>query len=553
MKLKTKVLKIHYNDNIIVALVDLKKGEKIFVDNKLLKLNYNIKAKHKFSINDLKSGDKIYMYGVTVGIAKKQIFKSELITTQNILHETEDYSVPESLNQSKWVPPNLDSFSNKTFLGYKRDNGSVGTENNWLVIPLVFCENRNIEVLKNTMLEELGYQNLSKQIFDLKELVDKFKSGATEDELLNVELIANDKKKKNPLFPNVDGIYFLTHEGGCGGSTEDSKTLCNLLAGYINNPNVAGATILSLGCQHAQISLLQRSLKRIAPDSSKPVFFLEQQQSSSENQYISQAIKKTFIGLIKANKISRTPSPLSKLTIGLECGGSDGFSGISANPTLGYVSDLIVGLGGSAILSEFPELNGVEQELINRCVDVKKANKFAQIMSTYNKKATALGAGFYANPSPGNIKDGLITDAIKSAGAAKKGGTSPVVDVLDYTEQLVLPGLNLLCTPGNDVESTTGLAGSGANIILFTTGLGTPTGNPAIPVIKISSNTTLYEKMGDIIDFNTGEIITGVETIDSCGEKLLSYIINVASGTHQVNSRRLGQDDFIPWKRGLSL
>jgi altronate hydrolase len=553
MELKPKTLKIHPSDNVIVALVDLKKGETILINNKPLKLIYNIKAKHKFSIDDLKIGDKVYMYGVIVGIAKKQIFKSEPITTQNIVHETEEYSVPTSSVQSKWIPPNLDSFSNKTFLGYKRENGSVGTENNWLVIPLVFCQNRNIEVLKNTMLEELGYQNLSKQIFDLKELVDKFKSGASKDELLNVEVIANYKKKKNPLFPNVDGIYFLTHEGGCGGSTDDSKTLCNLLAGYINNPNVAGATILSLGCQHAQISLLQRSLKRIAPESSKPVFFLEQQQSSSENQYIAEAIKKTFIGLIEANKISRTPSPLSKLTIGLECGGSDGFSGISANPTLGYVSDLIVGLGGSAILSEFPELNGVEQELINRCVDVEKANKFAQIMRTYNKKATALGAGFYSNPSPGNIKDGLITDAIKSAGAAKKGGTSPVVDVLDYTEQLVFPGLNLLCTPGNDVESTTGLAGSGANIILFTTGLGTPTGNPAVPVIKVSTNSSLYDKMGDIIDFNTGEIINGVETIDSCGEKLLSYIISVASGIDQVNARRLGQDDFIPWKRGLSL
>ena len=553
MKSRPKTLKIHTNDNIIVALVDLKKGEKILIDNKPIKLSYNIKAKHKFSVSDLNTRDKIYMYGVVVGIAKKQILEGEPITTQNIIHETEEYFVPKSSNQSKWKPPNLDAFSNKTFLLYKRHNGVVGTENNWLVIPLVFCQNRNIEVLKNTMLEELGYQNESKQIFNLKELVDKFKSGASNDELMNVEVIANNKNKKNPLFPNVDGIYFLTHEGGCGGSTDDSKTLCNLLAGYINNPNVAGATILSLGCQHAQISLLQRSLKRIAPKSNKPVFFLEQQQSSSENQYIAQAIKETFIGLIEANKISRTPAPLSKLTIGLECGGSDGFSGISANPTLGYVSDLVVGLGGSAILSEFPELNGVEQELINRCVDVKKANKFAQIMKTYNKKATALGAGFYANPSPGNIKDGLITDAIKSAGAAKKGGTSPIVDVLDYTEQVVLPGLNLLCTPGNDVESTTGLAGSGANIILFTTGLGTPTGNPAVPVIKVSSNTFLYNKMGDIIDFNTGEIIDGDETIDSCGEKLLSYIISVASGDNQVNSRRLGQDDFIPWKRGLSL
>ena len=361
------------------------------------------------------------------------------------------------------------------------------------------------------------------------------------------------KKKNDRLFTNVDGVKFLTHEGGCGGSTSDAVTLCNLLAGYINNPNVAGATVLSLGCQHAQISILKRALKRIASDMKKPVFFLEQHNSSSERNFIAESIKKTFIGMIEANKVSRSPAPLSKLTIGLECGGSDGFSGISANPTLGYVSDIVVGLGGSAVLSEFPELNGVEQELINRCIDVNKAQKFAKIMRTYDAKANALGSGFYANPSPGNIKDGLVTDAIKSAGAAKKGGTSPIVDVLDYTEQVVHSGLNLLCTPGNDVESTTGLAGSGVNIILFTTGLGTPTGNPAVPVIKISSNTDLYNKMNDIIDFNTGSIIEGASTIIECGEALIEYIVKVASGEVQVNSRKLEQNDFIPWKRGISL
>ena len=237
----------------------------------------------------------------------------------------------------------------------------------------------------------------------------------------------------------------------------------------------------------------------------------------------------------------------------MECGGSDGFSGISANPVLGFVSDLIVEHGGSAILSEFPELNGVEQELINRCTNLEKAKKFKTLMQNYNRKATALGAGFDSNPSPGNIKDGLITDAIKSAGAAKKGGTSPVVDVLDYTEQITIPGLNLLCTPGNDVESTTALAGSGANIILFTTGLGTPTGNPAVPVVKVSSNTSLYNNMADIIDFNTGTIIDGTNNIKDCGEKLLNYVLEVASGRVKVCARKLGQNDFIPWKRGMSL
>lgn len=549
-----KILRIHSRDNIIVALTNLSKEDIVELDGVSIALVSDVKAKHKFAMRNFAVGEEIYMYGVVVGKAKNKIGKGEVITTQNIVHETETYTVPKNNINKNWTAPKSAHFSTQTFLGYHRDDGRVGTENNWLVIPLVFCQNRNIETLQNTIRKGLGYENPSKQSFDMSVLIDKYKSGASEQELMRADLTVNKQnKQKNPLFPNVDGIHFLTHDGGCGGSTSDAVTLCNLLAGYINNPNVAGATILSLGCQHAQMGILERTLKRIAPDSKKPVYFLEQQQSSSETAFISEAVKKTFVGLIEANKISREPAPLSKLSIGLECGGSDGFSGISANPTLGYVSDLVVGLGGAAILSEFPELNGVEQELINRCLDVDKAQKFAQIMKAYNTKATALGAGFYANPSPGNIKDGLITDAIKSAGAAKKGGTSPIVDVLDYTEQLEKPGLNLLCTPGNDVESTTGLAGSGANIILFTTGLGTPTGNPSVPVIKVSSNTAVFNKMNDIIDFNTGGIIDGTETVKSCGEALLSYIIKVASGELEVNARRLGQNDFIPWKRGLSL
>jgi altronate hydrolase len=291
----------------------------------------------------------------------------------------------------------------------------------------------------------------------------------------------------------------------------------------------------------------------MCPKSKKPVYYLEQQKSKSENEFISDSIKKTFVGLTYANKIVRSPAPISKLIIGLECGGSDGFSGISANPTLGHLSDIIIALGGSAILSEFPELNGVEQELINRCSNSNIAKKFAQLMTNYNSKASELGSGFYANPSPGNIRDGLITDAIKSAGAAKKGGSSLVVDVLDYTEQIKKNGLNLLCTPGNDVESTTGLAGSGANLILFTTGLGTPTGNPAVPVIKISSNSSVYKKMEDIIDFNTGSIIEGKESVQECALELLNYIIKVASGKFKPKARILDQNDFIPWKRGISL
>jgi altronate hydrolase len=547
------VLKIHPKDNVLVALTDLEAGAKISYEQKEYLIKDRIPAKHKFATETFKKGDAIYMYGVLVGRAKKTIADGSLISTTNVVHDVEKYSAQNTIDKAGWKAPNVSKFTDKTFDGYHRADGKVGTENNWLVIPLVFCQNRNVEVLKKALLEKLGFDKKHHLSLDIDSLINDYKNGVSQEKILNREILkTKESPTKNSLFPNVDGIHFLTHEGGCGGATSDSVALCHLLAGYINNPNVAGATILSLGCQHAQASILENALKQMSPAHKKPIYVLEQQQSESEQELLASAVKKTFVGLIEANKIERKPAPLSKLTIGLECGGSDGFSGISANPTLGYVSDLIVGLGGASVLSEFPELNGVEQELINRCADSEKAKKFSNIMSTYNAKADALGAGFYANPSPGNIKDGLITDAIKSAGAAKKGGTSPVEDVLDYTEQVTTPGLNLLCTPGNDVESTTGLAGSGCNIILFTTGLGTPTGNPITPVVKVASNTKLFKRMPDIIDFNTGDIIDGEATIEEKGEQLLDFVIEIASGK-LTKAKQLRQDDFIPWKRGMSL
>ncbi len=554
MGVQNKVLKIHSKDNVLVALTDLHKGEKVSFEEDIYVLQDDVDAKHKFVTEDISVGGLVYMYGVLVGKANKVIPKGGKIHTGNLIHDTESYGVNDGEENEAWKSPDVSNFTEKTFNGYHRNDGSVGTENNWLVIPLVFCQNRNVEVLNQALVEKLGFGRKKHLGLNVDKLISAYTSGATSESLLEEDIItATDEQLKNPLFPNVDGIKFLTHDGGCGGATSDSVTLCNLLAGYINSPNVAGATVLSLGCQHAQASILQDALHKMSENFDKPLYVLEQHDSVSEKALMAEAVKKTFVGLIEANKSVRKPASLDKLVIGLECGGSDGFSGISANPTLGYVSDLVVGLGGATILSEFPELNGVEQELINRCTNSETAEKFSSIMATYNAKAEAVGAGFSANPSPGNIKDGLITDAIKSAGAAKKGGSSPVQDVLDYTEQVVKPGLNLLCTPGNDVESTTGLAGSGANVILFTTGLGTPTGNPITPVVKVSSNTTLFEKMNDIIDFNTGAIIEGSSTIENKGEELLDFVIKVASGELQTKARKIGQDDFIPWKRGMSL
>jgi altronate hydrolase len=545
-------LQIHAKDNVLVALTDIQKGTFIVHLNNNFQLPTTTKAKHKFAIKSFSSGDEIIMYGSLIGKATQSILQGETLTTKNVIHASSGYKVGNK--KLTWEPPNITSFKNRNFNGYHRPDGQVGTTNNWLVIPLVFCENRNVDVLKSALLDALGYKTTNDFIVDTDSLVSQYKNGASDETLMASDIIRTSEEiKQNRTFPNIDGIKFLNHDGGCGGFRQDSETLCNLLAGYITNPNTAGATILSLGCQNAQYQLLEAAIAKRDPNFSKPLVVLEQQKSKSERHFIEDAVKKTFVGLITANKTERKPAPLSHLTLGLECGGSDGFSGISANPVLGYCSDLLVALGGTAVLAEFPELNGVEQELINRCDTRAKAEKFEQLMSAYSAKALALGSGFENNPSPGNIKDGLITDAMKSAGAAKKGGTSPITAVLDYTEPTSTKGLNLLCTPGNDVESTTGLAGSGCTLICFTTGLGTPTGNPIAPVIKISSNNALSERMKDIIDFNTGGIITGDDTIESKGAELLDYLIQVASGTITPAAVRLGQDDFIPWKRGISL
>ncbi|MFS4418779.1 UxaA family hydrolase [Maribacter sp. 2307ULW6-5] len=549
---ESAVVQLDTRDTIAVALKDLPKGFVALVNEDKIVLQEFVPQKHKFALFDLSKGDEVYMYGVLVGRAKAAIPKGGAIKVSNLAHATGKYSIQGK--NSSWKSPDSTPWKGKTFDGYQREDGKVGTANHWLVIPLVFCENRNVDVLEESLLEALGYQARKDFAVNTHALVQAYKQGATSDELYATPIMyGKEELNKNRLFKNVDGIKFLRHNGGCGGTRQDSELLCNLLAGYITNPNTAGVTVLSLGCQNAQIEMLQKAIAQNNPHYSRPIFYLEQQRSTSERAFIEQAVKDTFTGLVEANKTARMPSPLSKLTLGLECGGSDGFSGLSANPALGYASDLLVALGSSVVLSEFPELNGVEQELINRCADRSSADKFIRLMDEYAKAAISVGSGFENNPSPGNIKDGLITDAMKSAGAAKKGGTSPIREVLDYTEQVTKKGLHLLCTPGNDVESTTGLVGSGCNIIAFTTGLGTPTGNPLAPVIKISSNTALFERMNDMIDFDAGPVITGKKTIKAMGEELLDLIINTASGKVQTKALFNGQNDFIPWKRGISL
>jgi altronate hydrolase len=550
--MKSKVLQLDSRDNVLIALRDLKKGDRITFSDRSLVLASDVPAKHKFATDSLDSGSSVIMYGVLVGKAREPIPAGQLLTTRNTAHEAAPFR--QKSHHFPWTAPDVGQWQTKTFLGYPRKDGQVGTRNYWLVAPLVFCENRNIAVMKQAFEEELGFAPPQIYRRQLAGLVRRYQKGSLQDQEDGIGADANlPAGNARRIFENVDGIKFLMHEGGCGGTREDSDNLCGLIAGYIHHPNVAGATVLSLGCQHSQTAILREQLKRRDPDLDKPLLVFEQQQSGSEFQMLSKAIEATFLGLVDADENHRAPASLASLCVGLKCGGSDGFSGISANPAIGHVSDMLAALGGRSILSEFPELCGVEQELIDRSVNAEVGDRFIQLMRDYAARARAVRSGFDMNPSPGNIRDGLITDAMKSAGAARKGGTSPVTAVLDYPEYSTQPGLNLQCTPGNDVECVTAQVGAGANIVLFTTGLGTPTGNPIAPVVKLATNSDLAKRMSDIIDIDTGAIISGEQTVEEMGDTILERVVEIASGQVRSKAELLNQNDFIPWKRGVSL
>jgi altronate hydrolase len=546
------VLTLDARDNVAIALKNLQKGTRTQSGGADVELITDVPAKYKFALRDLNAGEPVIMYGGMVGKASVPIRCGEVVTVRNLRHDSTPFH--EKTNEFHWRAPDVSKWRDRTFLGYHRSDGQVGTRNHWLVIPLVFCENRNIAMLKQAFEEELGFAQPPIYRQQVHELARLYREGkldqATDLSALKPKAAGT---SRSSIFENIDGIQFLIHEGGCGSTREDSNNLCSLLAGYIHHPNVAGATVLSLGCQHSQTAILREQIRLRDPNFNKPLIVFEQQQSASEFEMLSEAIRKTFLGLVEANKTKRGPAPLSKLVVGLKCGGSDGFSGISANPAIGHVGDVLAALGGRGILSEFPELCGTEQDLIDRSVTKEVGDRFIHLMRDYAARAKAVGSGFDMNPSPGNIRDGLITDAMKSAGAAKKGGTSPVTAVLDYPEYSTVPGLNLLCTPGNDVECVTAQVGAGANIVLFTTGLGTPTGNPITPVVKISTNSDLNRRMGDIIDVDAGAVVSGDKTIEEMGDTILDYVVGVASGETHTKAETLGQRDFIPWKRGVSL
>jgi altronate hydrolase len=547
--MRATVFKIHPGDNVLVALKDLARGESVHHAGHVYRLADDIPARHQFSGTNLQPGDEVIMYGVVVGRVQKPVMNGGLLTTENVSQATGPLSYRPF--RYHWDPPDVSKFRNRTFMGYHRADGRVGTANYWLFIPTVFCENRNLDVIREALHHELGYAVAGKYRQKTQQMVELFRKGT---DISTLSLDFNDPEEETQrVFKNVDGIKFLNHQGGCGGTRQDASILSKLLAAYADHPNVAGVTIMSLGCQNLQVKDFKKDLRERNPSFDKPLFIFEQQRSGSEEQLITEAIRQTFSGLIDANKLERKPATLDQLTIGVKGGVSDGFSGLWANPAVGYCSDLLVALGGKVLLAGFPDLNGAEQNLLDRTRNEAAAGKFVQLMTGYKETAGKAGPGFQARSSPGNIRDGLVTDAMKSNGAISKGGSSPVEDILDYTEPARKKGLNLVCTPGNDVEATTGQAASGANLILFATASGTPTGNPVCPVIKLSTSADLAGRMSDIVDIDCGPIIEGEKTIEQMGEEILEYCIRAAGGEVTPKTVQLSQDDFIPWKRGVSL
>lgn len=338
-------LHIEATDNVLVALKDLLPGDVLHFKGRDIILQDSVPAKHKVAIDPLHTGDPVFMYGVLVGRATSSIPSGGLISTENLKHDAGVFGKRQK--EYHWEAPDTGKFRGRAFMGYHRADGQVGVRNYWLVIPLVFCENRNIQVLKDAFLKELGYAQPDIYREYLRELVECYSNHGSTDGF-SADLKRGDASGKK-LFPNVDGIKFLTHESGCGETRDDSENLCALLAGYCVNPNVAGITVLSLGCQHAQIQLFREKLAEKDAHFAKPLLIFERQKWETEFGMLTEAIRQTFDGLVEINKCERKPAGLEHLSIGVKCGGSDGFSGISANPATGHAADLVVALGGAGI------------------------------------------------------------------------------------------------------------------------------------------------------------------------------------------------------------
>lgn len=489
-------IKINEEDNVAVALEAIPQGTTLDVAGTTVTTQMEIPAGHKFALKDLPTGTAVIKYGFRIGNTTADVKTGEWIHTHNLktgLGDLLDYTYEPELPEEKFT-------EDVTFMGYNRENGKVGVRNEIWIIPTVGCVN-----------------NVASKIADLS---------------------------KNLVRENIEAVCAFPHPYGCSQMGDDQEHTRQILANLINHPNAGGVLVLGLGCENSNIDVLKNYIGEYNPDRVK---FLVAQESDDEIAEGVEIVK----GLAEyASQFKREPISVSKLVIGMKCGGSDGFSGITANPTVGRFSDILISKKGTTILTEVPEMFGAETILMNRCADKELFDKTVDLINDFKNYFKSHNQTIYENPSPGNKKGGISTLEDKSLGCTQKSGSAIVKGVLAYGETVKTPGLNLLSAPGNDLVAATALAASGAHIVLFTTGRGTPFACP-VPTMKISSNSRLAGKKDNWIDFNAGVVAEG-ESLDVTGQRLFDEVVAIASGK-EVKSEKAGFHDLAIFKQGVTL
>jgi len=491
-----KAIKINKNDNVAVASEELKAGDLITVQEEKIRVQERIPMGNKIALVDIEKGRDILKYGYKIGYASEKILKGSLVHSHNLV---------TALNEDTLLSYKYKKYDNAevegeyTFKGYRRSDGRAGVRNEIFIIPTVGCVNTVCRVLEKRAKEDYKF----------------------------------------------DDITALTHQFGCSQLGSDHLNFQKMLAGLCKNPNAGGVLVVSLGCEN---NTLESFIKILGDYDSNRIKFLKCQESKDE---IDDGLKilKELIDIVIED--TREDIPVSSLTVGLKCGGSDGLSGITSNPVIGAFSDILVSLGGSVILTEVPEMFGGEQNIAERCADEAVFNDFTSLIKEYKKFYTSYNLPIYENPSPGNKAGGITTLEEKSLGCVLKGGISDVMKITDYCGDGIVKGLNLTSSPGNDLIASTALAASGAQIILFSTGRGTPFSS-VVPTIKISSNTPLFNKKNNWIDFNAGEMLEDGKSVSEYGKMLFDYLLGVACG-EKVKSELYGFKEIAFFKTGVTL
>ena len=482
---------VNANDNVAVVKTPTVPGLEIALPNGAsIELRDAVTPGHRFATREIPRGEFVLQFGQPIGTSLG-IKPGEQITHANMSNNVPIVrELPDDLHTA--APVYIPQEQRATFMGYRRPDGRAGTRNFLLIVPTSMCASHEAQ-----------------QISTIAEFT----------------LYNRDK------FPNVDGVVAIPHNKGCGcqdGSTID--VMLRTLSNYADHPNVGGVILIDLGCEKTNLSLVEHYLLNREKSFDKPVAKIGIQEVGGTQAAIQKGLQEVERLLPEVNRTQREKCSVSEIVLGVKCGGSDGFSGISANPSLGRAADLLVQSGGTVLLTEVPEFCGAEHLLANRAKDAETGRAVYRMVDWYKEYASKFGAVLDSNPSPGNIAGGLLNITLKSLGAIAKGGTTRVEGVLEYAETVRERGLNLMQGPGYDQESTPGLVAAGATVIVFTTGRGTTIGNAIAPVIKLASNTAVFERMRNDLDLSAGGVIDGVETIDAVGRRVFDEIVRVAGG-----------------------